>query len=71
MTGSDPDTARRRFVLLQTLRLIGLAAALAGITLWRTQAFGTTNPDGGRLLFVVGIVLTFLVPALIRRRWRG
>ncbi len=71
MTPPTPDSAKSRFAMLQLLRLGGFVAAVAGIWLWRDAAQAGDSEAPGKVLFVVGLFGSLVVPALLARRWRS
>jgi hypothetical protein len=64
------DPALTKFLWLTLMRVGGAVAALVGLLLWRTATFGAPNEDAGRILFIVGLFASLMVPALLARRWR-
>ena len=73
MTEDDTTAEQRaktRLWSLSLIRLLGMALALAGVAMWRQGLFGIENEPGGKLVTLAGIGCMFLVPALLRRRWR-
>ena len=71
MTAPTTDPAKPRFIVLQLARLAGVALAAIGVLLWQTPSIGgTPQPVPGKALFAIGLFLTLVVPALLRRRWR-
>ena len=62
--------AKRRLWSLSLIRLLGMALALAGVAMWRQGLFGVQDELGGKLVTLAGIGCMFLVPALLRRKWR-
>lgn len=71
MTEPAADPAMLRFMMLQLVRIAGVAIVAAGVLLWRTDTFGSPDPDTGKALFAGGLFLTLVAPALLRRRWRS
>ena len=63
----DADIARQRFLIINAVRLAGIALLLAGIAVLR----GTwVLPNGaGPALVVAGAFGAFLAPTLLARRW--
>ena len=62
--------AKRRLWSLSLIRLLGMALALAGVAMWQQGLFGVQDELGGKLVTLAGIGCMFLVPALLRRKWR-
>ena len=71
MTEPTHDPAMLRFMILQLVRVVGVAIVAAGVLLWRSDAIGgAPQPDLGKALFATGLFLALVVPPLLRRRWR-
>lgn len=66
---SSDREAQNRLVILLTVRALGVIAMLTGLGIWLGGA--DTRPGLGTLLFVLGAGLSFLVPAVLARRWRS
>ena len=64
------EQAKRRFFLLGGLRLLGIVMTVFGVQVWQRGAFGFQDETGGKVLALFGVALMFLVPAMLRRRWR-
>ena len=70
---SAPDAealAKARFVRLSLIRLAGMVLVVAGLQVWLKGAFGYQHELTGKLLAILGVTAMFLIPALLRRRWR-
>lgn len=65
----EPDPARRRFAIIQLVRLAGIAGFLAGITAL-AGSLAWPRPIGMTLV-AAGAFGTFLVPRLLARRWHS
>lgn len=66
------DPAKRRFFILQALRIAGTLVVAAGVLAWQTDVLTPApNPDMGKALFALGLFATLVVPALLRRSWRS
>ena len=63
----DEDLARRRFGIINAVRLAGIAMLLIGIAIL-SDALGLPDVVGYALV-AVGAIDTFLVPTLLARRW--
>ncbi len=65
---ANEDTARKRFMILQALRLAGIVQVVLGL------AIAVDKLDlphiAGYLLIANGMVDTFLIPVLLARRWK-
>ena len=60
---------RRRFIVLTLLRAGGVVVMLIALGVW----FGHLLPEGDRIgppIFVLGVVESLLVPAVLAARWR-
>lgn len=66
----DPETAKRRYIQLSLMRMAGIALVILGLALWRRGVFDIQHETAGKLVAVVGVALMFLIPAILRRRWR-
>ncbi len=61
--------AQSRLIILLTLRAMGVVAMLVGLGIW----LGGYTPGHGGLgtaAFLLGAACSFLLPALLARRWR-
>ena len=64
----EADTrARNRFIVLNVVRLSGVAMVLAAI--WLSQQGDETMRLFGYILAAVGVVDTFVIPLLLARAW--
>lgn len=66
---SDIDY-RKRYLRLTLVRIIGMALVVFGLQIWLKGAFGFQDEITGKLTTIAGVAFMFLVPALIRKRWR-
>jgi pilus assembly protein TadC len=64
----DEETARKRWMAIQTARFAGVALVLIGILI--RYAVIPAPLAVGIGLIVLGLVGTFFVPTLLARRWR-
>ncbi len=63
----EEERARRRFALIQLVRLAGIAALLGGVAV---LAGALAWPDlVGAALALAGAAAAFLAPTLLARRW--
>ena len=63
-----PDPARGRYVVMQMLRLSGVAMVLVGLLVINRKI---DLPEvAGYGLLVVGLLDVFLMPALLAKRWK-
>ncbi len=65
------DPARNRWILLNVMRIGGLVFMALGLIIWRTGIGGFQDEMLGKALFIVGVLETLVVPAVLRRRWRS
>lgn len=63
-----PDPARARFLVINLVRLIGVAMILLGILVAEDMIELPT--EAGYVLVALGLAEVFLVPRLLARRWR-
>nr|ART36139.1 B295 [uncultured bacterium] len=63
--------AQNRWMLLNILRLSGIIIACVGLVIWRKGIGGYQDELVGKIIFLVGVFETLMVPALLRRKWRG
>lgn len=64
----EADTrARNRFIVLNVVRLTGVAMVLVAI--WLSRQGDETMRLFGYILAVVGVVDTFVIPLLLARAW--
>ena len=68
---ASPDPAKRRFFIIQGARLGGVLAVIAGLLLFegRLGSLPPSHMAGGALLGA-GLILIFLMPAVLIRRWK-
>lgn len=71
MSTPTDDPAKRRFTMLQLLRLGGFIAAATGIWLWRDAVKNGGSDDLGRALLALGLIAALVAPALLARHWRS
>lgn len=69
----NDDVARQRWMLIQLLRLGGVAFAVLGILM--TQGAVNIAGDDNRLVgygfIVIGLLDAFVVPLVLARKWRS
>jgi hypothetical protein len=65
----EASRARDRFAILSGLRAGGVVLMAIGLWMWLGGSLGGRY-GFGTILFVVGVVGAFVVPALVARRWR-
>lgn len=62
--------ARQRFRIVLLFRVYGIALAVLGMVLWRTDWVGTVQPLLGRLVLLAGVLDVVLLPRLLGWWWR-
>lgn len=66
---TDPDPARARFMILNLIRLSGVALAFLGVTIIVKRWVEPAEIVGGILLFIAAFDV-LVVPVLLAKRWR-
>lgn len=66
----DEELARQRFMLLNLVRLVGLACVFAGIANVAGKFLADLAPWLGYFLIVSGAADFFLAPAILKKSWR-
>lgn len=65
----NEEQAKRRFLAIQLVRLIGIVMAVFGVV---TMAGKTGLPvEAGYVLFAVGFADAILAPMLLAKRWKS
>jgi len=69
--GSDEETWRNRFILMNLVRIGGTVVVLIGLAIWHSDWVR----KGGALeigfpLAIIGLVVSFYAPKWLSRRWR-
>lgn len=67
---SPEAIAKHRFQLIGAIRICSAILAATGFALWKSDVFGVTAPNVGRVTLGVGLFLMLVVPALLLRKWR-
>jgi len=69
---NDRDPAAARFAIIQIVRLSGVALVLLGLAIQsgRVAALSEIPAMVGYVLIAVGLIDTFVAPAVLARRWR-
>jgi len=67
MSGA-PDPARRRFFIIQAVRLAGVACVVAGMLASTDRVSGPVW--FGYVLLALGLLGVFVLPPMLVRRWR-
>jgi len=69
---SEPDPAAARFMIIQIVRLSGVGLVLLGLAIQsgRVAALDGIPAVVGYVLIAVGLIDTFVAPAVLARRWR-
>jgi hypothetical protein len=70
--GPSGDPARSRWIIIQAMRLLGVAMIVVGILLTqgKLDLAGDSNELLGYLLVVIGLVDGFVMPQVLARKWR-
>jgi hypothetical protein len=66
---TEPDPARSRFMILNLIRLGGVALAFLGVAIIAKRLVEPAEIIGGILLFIAAIDV-LVVPVLLSKRWR-
>jgi hypothetical protein len=64
----NDDQAKQGFVVLQVMRLGGIALAVLGLAILAGKIHGPLVL--GRGLVVLGVIESLLLPALLARKWK-
>ena len=62
--------AKARYLRMSISRILGMVLVVLGLQIWLKGAFGYQDELAGKLIAIAGVACMFLVPALLRRRWR-
>jgi len=65
------DPAKQRWILLNVLRVGGLIFMGVGLLIWRKGIGGFQDELIGKAIFLIGLLETLIIPALLRRAWRS
>ena len=68
MNEDDEAQARNRYMIIQVLRIFGVALVIGGILIVRGKI--ALDPIIGYAFIVVGLLDTFGTPLFLARRWR-
>ncbi len=63
-----PDPARRRFFIIQAVRIAGVACVVAGMLASTGRVSGPVW--FGYVLLALGLLGVFVLPPMLVRRWR-
>jgi hypothetical protein len=66
---TEPDPARSRFMILNLIRLGGVAVAFLGVAIIAKRLVEPAEIIGGVLLLIAAIDV-LVVPVLLSKRWR-
>jgi hypothetical protein len=66
---TEPDPARARFMILNFIRLGGVALAFLGVAIIAKRLVEPAEIIGGVLLLIAAIDV-LVVPVLLSKRWR-
>ncbi len=68
---TDKETAQQRFLLLNAARGAGTIIMVIGLVLWYTDLLDIGGaPLTGGLIFACGLLLSFVLPTWLARKWR-
>ena len=65
------DPAKGRWIMLNALRICGLIFMAIGLLIWRKGIGGFQDEMIGKAVFLIGLIETLIIPAVLRRRWRS
>jgi hypothetical protein len=66
------EIAQKRFATLAIMRASGVVVMLIGLWFWHGNIIRAGGaPMIGAPVFLVGVLDAILIPALLRRQWRG
>ncbi len=66
----NEDLAKRRFLTISLVRLMGVVFVFTGIANIAGKLFPALSPVLGYVLLINGIVDFFLIPRILARKWR-
>ena len=61
---------RNRFILMNLTRIGGTAVVLLALLLWQSDIFVEGGTIIGFPLALIGLVISFLAPSYLARKWR-
>jgi hypothetical protein len=71
MNSQDPETLwRNRFILINLVRIGGTIVVLLALALWQSDLFVRGGTILGFPLALAGLVVRFMGPKWLARRWR-
>lgn len=70
MNPVDDDTWRNRFITLNLTRIGGTAIVLLALAIWHTDFIVRGGTILGFPLALIGLVVSFLGPRYLTRKWR-
>lgn len=65
------DPAKSRWILLNAMRIGGLIFMVIGLLIWRKGIGGFQDEMIGKAVFLIGLLETLIIPAMLRRAWRS
>lgn len=71
MTPVDDDIWRKRFIMVNLVRIGGTLIVLFALLLWQTDIFVEGGTIVGFALAVIGLVISFFGPKWLAGRWAG
>ena len=66
----NEDLAKARFFTLSFVRLLGLVCVFAGVANIGGKLFPELTPWLGYVLLVNGVADFFIIPVILKRKWR-
>ena len=71
MTPADDDIWRKRFIMVNLVRIGGTLLVLFALLLWQTDLIVEGGTVLGFALAVIGLVISFFGPKWLAGRWAG
>ena len=65
------DPAKTRWILLNAMCIGGLIVMAVGLLIWRKGIGGFQDEMIGKAVFLIGLIETLIIPAMLRRAWRS
>lgn len=69
MTEPTPDPAKARFMIMNVVRLSGIAVALLGLAIIAGKL--DLGREIGAFLFIFGLFEALFMPTILARRWKS
>lgn len=64
----EPDPAKRRFFIIQALRLSGVAMVMTGMLIFTGKI--ALPAAAGYVLAVIGLIDALIMPTVLSRKWK-